>query len=234
MWRVFMCAGGTCGERRCATSEMPLAQNRPSSSAPGICRRNSGLNSPADGRDVDADLLEHPAAHDRHDAAAAARAGPRLAARTGRRQHRMAPHRHSRPRSPRTRRRSGRAGSRTNARAAARWLLVGRSSRRPPAATPVCRSASASTMAAAIATLSERRPGRSGIRTRRSARRWTRLGHAGALATQHQDVVRHRTPRDDRNAPLRCSIGPIGAAPPAALSRTRQSPYAAPSRACPP
>ena len=46
MWRVFMCTAGTSGERRCATSEMPLAQKRGSVSAPGICLRNSGANSP--------------------------------------------------------------------------------------------------------------------------------------------------------------------------------------------
>src|SRR4051794_13098012 len=46
MWRVFMCTAGTSGERICATSEMPPAQKRGSSAAPGICLRNSGLNSP--------------------------------------------------------------------------------------------------------------------------------------------------------------------------------------------
>src|ERR1043165_9184147 len=46
MWRVFRCAAGTSGERRCASSDMPLAQNRGSSPAPGISLRNSGANSP--------------------------------------------------------------------------------------------------------------------------------------------------------------------------------------------
>src|SRR3546814_3312137 len=46
MWRVFMCTAGTRGERRCATREIPLAQNRGSSSAPGICRANSGEKRP--------------------------------------------------------------------------------------------------------------------------------------------------------------------------------------------
>ena len=46
MCRVFMCAGGTCGERGCVTTEMPLAQKRASRSAPGICAANSGANSP--------------------------------------------------------------------------------------------------------------------------------------------------------------------------------------------
>ena len=46
MWRVFMWTAGTCGERRCATSEMPLAQKPPLSPAPGICLRNSSLKVP--------------------------------------------------------------------------------------------------------------------------------------------------------------------------------------------
>ena len=44
--RVFMCTAGTLGFRGWAISEMPLAQKRGSSSAPGICLRNSGENSP--------------------------------------------------------------------------------------------------------------------------------------------------------------------------------------------
>ncbi len=44
--RVFMCTAGTFGLRICAISEMPDAQNRGSSAAPGICARNSGANSP--------------------------------------------------------------------------------------------------------------------------------------------------------------------------------------------
>src|SRR6516164_7136157 len=46
MCRVFMCTAGTSGERRCATSEIPLAQKRGSSEAPGTSLRNSGENSP--------------------------------------------------------------------------------------------------------------------------------------------------------------------------------------------
>src|SRR5438874_2486398 len=41
-----MCTAGICGLCRCAISEMPEAQNRGSSAAPGICARNSGANSP--------------------------------------------------------------------------------------------------------------------------------------------------------------------------------------------
>ena len=44
--RVFMCAVGTCGLRGWAISDTPEAQKRGSSSAPGICLRNSGANSP--------------------------------------------------------------------------------------------------------------------------------------------------------------------------------------------
>ena len=45
MCRVFMCAGGTCGERGCATSEMPLAQSARPARRP-IWAANSGRNSP--------------------------------------------------------------------------------------------------------------------------------------------------------------------------------------------
>ena len=44
--RVFICAAGTSGERMWDTSEMPDAQNRGSSSAPGMFFRNSSENSP--------------------------------------------------------------------------------------------------------------------------------------------------------------------------------------------
>ena len=44
--RVFMCTAGTFGLRMWAISEMPEAQKVGSSSAPGICLRNSGENSP--------------------------------------------------------------------------------------------------------------------------------------------------------------------------------------------
>ncbi len=73
--RVFMCTAGTLGFCGWAMSEMPEAQNCGCSSAPGICLRNSGANSPMHGRGVHADLLEHAAVHHAHDAAAARRAG---------------------------------------------------------------------------------------------------------------------------------------------------------------
>ncbi len=44
--RVFMCTAGTLGFCGWAISEMPEAQNSGCSSAPGICLRNSGANSP--------------------------------------------------------------------------------------------------------------------------------------------------------------------------------------------
>ena len=44
--RVFMWTAGTFGFQGWAISEMPEAQKRGSSSAPGICLRNSGENSP--------------------------------------------------------------------------------------------------------------------------------------------------------------------------------------------
>ena len=44
--RVFMCAVGTLGLTGWAMSDTPEAQKRGSASAPGICLRNSGANSP--------------------------------------------------------------------------------------------------------------------------------------------------------------------------------------------
>ena len=46
MNRVFICTAGTLGLCGWAISEMPDAQNAGFSSAPGICPRNSGANSP--------------------------------------------------------------------------------------------------------------------------------------------------------------------------------------------
>ena len=68
--RVFMCTAGTCGLRRCAISEMPEAQKpvrrrRPESARE--FRREFAMY----GRAVHADLLEQPAVHHRHHAAAA-------------------------------------------------------------------------------------------------------------------------------------------------------------------
>ena len=53
----------------------------------------------------------------------------------------------------------------------------------------VWRRASPSTIAAETATLSERDPGRMGMRMRRSARLGHGVGHAGAFAADHQDVA---------------------------------------------
>ena len=44
--RVLKWTAGTLGLAIWATRLMPLAQNRGSSAAPGICARNSGENSP--------------------------------------------------------------------------------------------------------------------------------------------------------------------------------------------
>ena len=44
--RVFICTVGAFGFHGCAISEMPDAQKRGSSSAPGICLANSGANVP--------------------------------------------------------------------------------------------------------------------------------------------------------------------------------------------
>ena len=101
-----------------------------------------------------------------------------------------------------------------------RWPRGGRRGRRGPAGTrrrrsaflasmsagrvmssvsksSVWRRASPNISAAASATLIERKPARIGMRTRRSASAATSVGHAGALAAEHQDVVvgdsaRHR------------------------------------------
>ena len=73
--RVFMCTAGTCGFCGCAISEMPEAQKRGSSSAPGNLRAEFRRELAVHGRDVDADLLEDAAVHHRHHAAAARRAG---------------------------------------------------------------------------------------------------------------------------------------------------------------
>ncbi len=72
--RVFMWAVGAFGLTGWAMKEMPLAQKRGSWSAPGICSREFGGEGAVHGRGVAADLLEHAAGHQRHDAAAAVRA----------------------------------------------------------------------------------------------------------------------------------------------------------------
>ena len=71
MKRVFMCTAGTCGLRGWMISEMPLAQKRGSSAAPGICRGEFRRESAMDGRAVNAGLLEEPAMQHRHHATAA-------------------------------------------------------------------------------------------------------------------------------------------------------------------
>src|SRR5262249_2513821 len=135
-----------------------------------------------DGRDVDPDLLEDPAAHHRHDAAAAVaailgRALPGGAHEAAGRAIRQRPgigvlqpleggaDPVAQPREP-----GGRPGP--SRRVGRRGAHAAPAAGRPP----VWRSASPSTMAAASATLSERIPGRIGTLRRASAAAWTSAG----------------------------------------------------------
>ena len=72
--RVFMCTAGTCGFCGCAITEMPEAQKRGSSSAPGICARNSGANSPCTVETWTPTFSKTRPCMHRHHAAAAGRA----------------------------------------------------------------------------------------------------------------------------------------------------------------
>ena len=113
-----MCTAGTCGLAMCATRLMPVAVKPGLSSAPCIVAANSGEKLAGDGRDVDADFLEHLALH--HPAHAAAGRGVAffLALPRGSRTRRRS---RPRARSPRTRRRCDRAGFRTIRGRAAVW-----------------------------------------------------------------------------------------------------------------
>ena len=82
MWRVFICTAGTCGLCICATSEMPLAQNCGFVLRAGNGFREFGREASVYGRNIDTDLLEHAALHDRHHAAAGVFSGLRRAATT--------------------------------------------------------------------------------------------------------------------------------------------------------
>ena len=82
----------------------------------GDLARNSGLNSPHDGGDVHPHLLEHPPAHHAHYAATPiepSAVGRRHAVRTKRPAGCSAQARPAHPRSPRIRRKAGRAATRT-------------------------------------------------------------------------------------------------------------------------
>ena len=133
------------------------------------------------GRDVDADLLEHAAAHHRHHAAAAVApsrsAAARACARSGRAARSCERARHSSSSSARTRRRSGRAARRTR-RCAALLAVVGSAGhRRPLAGKPaVWRSASASTMRRRERDVERAQAGRIGITSRARRRRAPRRG----------------------------------------------------------
>ena len=211
--RVFMCTAGTCGFCGCAISEMPEAQKRGSSLAPGISLRNSGANSPntveqctptfSNTRPRITDITPPPPS-------GSALADPALevpisgkpeigcwpvwslrdqGVRTNRPAARSpsgafagsASSRASRAAQMSSRRLSNQARARDcwESRSVAVMGLAlircaGRCYHR--ANPPVCRSASPATMAAAIATLSERRPSRSGMRRQVSAAHCTASG----------------------------------------------------------
>ena len=111
--RVFICTAGTRGLCMCATRLMPRGPEARILGGARDLRAEVRAELAPDGRDVDADLLEHPAVHHAHHAAAAVAAilGRALPWRAleppGRPVGRAG--RPARPRSPRIRRRSGRA-----------------------------------------------------------------------------------------------------------------------------
>ena len=189
MWRVFMCTAGTSGEHGCATSEIPLAQKRGSSAAPGMSPRNSGENSP-----VTVEMLTptfsktrprmtavtppppsarcHGVRSNRPGAAPAcgrcARNSSSIASNAAQMRSRSAANQAAA--------RSQRSGSGGKVAAS---VMSGMS--------PVWRSASASAIAPASATLSDRAGARKGITTRASAARCT-AGGAPALSRPRRIV----------------------------------------------
>ena len=106
-----MCTAGTCGLAMCATRLMPVAKKLRILARAVDRLGEIALEGAADGRDVDADLLEHLALH--HAAHAAAAGLARRIGAVPRRYSRSARRDPPRARSPRTRRRSGRAALRT-------------------------------------------------------------------------------------------------------------------------
>ena len=124
------------------------------------------------GRAMHADLLEHPSVHDRHHAAAAWMpvwsVAAMACARSGRRGEIRC--RRLRPRGFRTRRRCRRAAARTSRGRVTFRSSMSAAQRQVVQALgwcgPVCRKASPSAIAAAMATLRERRPPCMGIRSR--------------------------------------------------------------------
>jgi hypothetical protein len=158
-----------------------------SSAAPWIVWAKVGRKCSAHGRDIDADLLEHLALH--HPAhPATARAAVQWSVRSqGEIVEASRPIR-PRARSPRIRRRCGRAGiqtrferpvdagSRGNVMAYSPWQL-------PRLTQGFMQSA----MPAATATFKERNPARIGIRRRRSARLVHFVRYAGAFGAKEQD-----------------------------------------------
>ena len=198
------------------------AKKRGSSAAPGIWLAELRAELAEHGRDVDADLLEHAAAHERHGAAAAILAG-------------SAPARAARPcaRSGRAAARAcvpvqlvldllevgadavaqacepGRASSLRRATVARRAAARGRWGRCVRAGCvmrlgnpAVWRRASLNTIAAARATLSDRAPGLQRDPHPEIGGRVDVGRHAGAFAAEQQDVVGPESrPRGKRSAP---------------------------------
>ena len=200
MKRVFMCTAGTCGERMCATSEMPERMEARVLVGAGDLLAELRAELAVHGRDVDADLLEHPAAHDRHHAAAAvlarlaALALPGLALEAAGRQVGV---------------RAGELGLdllelgadavaqrfEPGARVGFALIEVGHARAWYPS---VWRRASLNTIAAASATLSERAPFCSGHADPEIGRVMDLGRHAGALAAEQQDVVGARSAASGR------------------------------------
>ena len=186
-----MCTAGTCGLRIWATSEMPLAQKRGSSSAPGTClARIPATNCPytvetltptfSNTRPRMIDITPPPAS------------SPSLAGRVPGRALEAGPA--ADPTADLNVRAS--ISLEFGADAVAQLLEPGAGARfailwryAHAGKPPVWRSASPSTIAAAWATLSERRPGRMGISSRASAASCTSSGTPGAFPAHQQGVV---------------------------------------------
>ena len=184
---------------------MPVAKKRGSSSAPGIGLANSGGKVAVHGRDVHADLLEQPAVHHAHDAAAALGRGSRRLLRSGRRAE-------VRGRLVLQRLEGGAdavaqgfepgagapfgfpAGS--GSLSAGSFIRLEAESGKPS----VCRSASPRRHGAAVTTFSERPPGQ-GDQQARVGGLVHLVGHAGALPAEQQGVARVKSKLVNRGAP---------------------------------
>ncbi len=197
-----MCTAGTCGFCGCAISEMPEAQNRGSSAAPGISLRNSGANSPctveqctptfSKTRPRMIDITPPPPGLPEWSV--------RLQGVRTKRPAGLAPSgavagRASSTASSAAQMSSRSASNQVRARVlrvsmslesiASAYVMPGGWRAKPPA----CRSASPATMATATAILSERKPSRIGMPSRVSAALCTASRHPGAFAAEQQDLV---------------------------------------------